>query len=170
MFQLCFSVCMLLLSFIIQCSHALKAIKILQMACSTSSRRTEERCIWVALPYAGSGRSGRLRKPWRHFDSYYGMPSKVYSYVCVRCIGGCCLDEIAEHMQSTHILQRLHILYSWTTNIIYCSKALFVFLYTLYSLKAYFEVMPLKALFVFLYTLYSLRAYFEVMLTFCSLS
>ena len=45
-------------------------------------------------------------------NSYYGMPSKVYSYVCVRCIGGWCLDEIAEHMQSTHILQRLHILYS----------------------------------------------------------
>ena len=117
MFQLCFSVCMLLLSFIIQCPHAChmapcQVIKILQMACSISSRRTEESCIWAALPYAGSDTGGRLSKPCRHFDSYYGMPSKVYSYVCVRCVGGCCLDEIAEHMQSTHILQRLHILYS----------------------------------------------------------
>ena len=55
-------------------------------------------------------------------DSFYVMPSKVHSHVCVRCIGGCCLDEIAEHMLSTHLFCCLHILYSWTNNIIYSSE------------------------------------------------
>ncbi len=109
--RFCLYVASLLYYTVFTClSHG--SLKVLQMACSTSSRKTDQKCIWEAWPYAGSARSGKLSKPCRHFDSYYGMPSKVYSYVCVRCIGGCCLDEIAEHMQSTHILQRLHILYS----------------------------------------------------------
>jgi hypothetical protein len=109
--RFCLYVASLLYYTVFTClSHG--SLKVWMVACTTSGRRIGDWFIREALPLSSSGCRGRLLLPRRHFDSYYGMPSKVYSYVCVRCIGGCCLDEIAEHMQSKHILQRLHILFS----------------------------------------------------------
>jgi hypothetical protein len=109
--RFCLYVASLLYYTVFTClSHG--SLKVWMVACTTSGRRIGDWFIREALPLSSSGCRGRLLLPRRHFDSYYGMPSKVHSHVCVRCIGGCCLDEIAEHILSTHVLQRLHILYS----------------------------------------------------------
>ena len=119
--RFCLYVASLLYYTVFTClSHG--SLKVWMVACTTSGRRIDDCLTREAMPLSSSANHGRLLLQRRHFNRYCGMPSKVHSHVCVRCIGGCCLDEIAEHMLSTHVLQRLHILYSWTNNIIYSSE------------------------------------------------